>query len=180
MMTVIIGGSGSGKSEYAEHYIQGFGSEFQRYYLATMQVFGEEGRKKVLRHRELRKGKGFITIERTDSVEDAINDMQNPEKACVLLECMSNLTANEMFRAETMFSADVVAENVMKSIHVLKEQCAHLVLVTNNIFEDGIRYDEGTTEYLRALGRINTELCKKADEIIEIVVGIPLVMKKGK
>ena len=34
-----------------------------RYYIATMEVFGEEGRKKVERHKKLRQGKGFITIE---------------------------------------------------------------------------------------------------------------------
>ena len=34
-----------------------------RYYIATMEVFGEEGRKKVERHKMLRQGKGFITIE---------------------------------------------------------------------------------------------------------------------
>ena len=180
MMTVVIGGSGSGKSEYAETYIQGLGSEFQKYYLATMQVFGEEGRKKVLRHRELRKDKGFITIERTVSVENAISDMRDPEHACILLECMSNLAANEMFQADTMFTADVVTEKVMKSISILEEQCTHLIVVTNNIFEDGIQYDKSTMEYLRALGQINTELCKRADEVVEIVVGIPLVIKKGK
>lgn len=30
-----------------------------KYYLATMQVFDEEGKKKVARHQKLRKNKGF-------------------------------------------------------------------------------------------------------------------------
>ena len=61
-MILITGGSGSGKSAYGEKRILEAG-EMTRYYIATMEVFGEEGRKKVERHKMLRQGKGFITIE---------------------------------------------------------------------------------------------------------------------
>ena len=61
-MILITGGSGSGKSAYGEKRILEAG-EMTRYYIATMEVFGEEGRKKVERHKKLRQGKGFITIE---------------------------------------------------------------------------------------------------------------------
>ena len=58
-MILITGGSGSGKSAYGEKRILEAG-EMTRYYIATMEVFGEEGRKKVERHREMRKEKGFV------------------------------------------------------------------------------------------------------------------------
>ncbi len=35
-------------------------------------------------------------------------------------------------------------------------------------------------EYLRAIGSINEKLADMADEVIEVVVGIPLVIKGGK
>ena len=63
MMVLIIGGSGSGKSAYAEEYIGRIAGKGNKYYLATMQVFDEEGKKKVSRHQRLRKNKGFLTIE---------------------------------------------------------------------------------------------------------------------
>ena len=44
---MINGGSGSGKSAYAEECIVRMSQGLSRYYLATMQVYGEEGRKKV-------------------------------------------------------------------------------------------------------------------------------------
>ena len=34
--------------------------------------------------------------------------------------------------------------------------------------------------YLRALGKVNANLAQLADEVIEIVVGIPVMIKKGK
>ena len=60
MIHLVIGGSGSGKSEFAENLLE---DSQRKYYIATMQVYEEEGRKKVARHRRLRAGKGFQTIE---------------------------------------------------------------------------------------------------------------------
>ena len=60
MITLVLGGSGSGKSAYAEHLLDG---KTNKYYIATMQVYDAEGEKKVARHRRLRAGKGFVTIE---------------------------------------------------------------------------------------------------------------------
>lgn len=183
MMTVILGGSGSGKSAYAENYIKectAGSPSMPIYYLATMQVFGEEGRKKVERHRELRKGKGFLTIERTTSVREALCEVADSKKSAVLLECMSNLAANEMFQENCQVTEDAVIEKVTADIQNLKKDLAHLVIVTNNVFEDGIEYDPSTMAYLRALGKINEKLAQMADEVIEIVVGIPVMIKKGK
>ena len=104
MITLITGGSGSGKSAYAEKYICHVSHEKgykEKYYIATMQVFDDEGQRKIDRHRRLRAGKGFITIEQPRDIQNAISKLQS--ESCLktgrsaLLECMSNLVANEMF-----------------------------------------------------------------------------------
>ena len=51
MITLITGGSGSGKSAYAEKYICHVSNEKgckEKYYIATMQVFDDEGQRKIL------------------------------------------------------------------------------------------------------------------------------------
>lgn len=64
MLILVTGGSGSGKSAYAEELLLALTKQGEtRYYIATMQVFGEEGKEKVGRHKKLRAGKGFLTIE---------------------------------------------------------------------------------------------------------------------
>ena len=45
-MILVIGGSGSGKSAYAEKVALECQKEKRHFYLATMHVFGEEGPKK--------------------------------------------------------------------------------------------------------------------------------------
>ena len=61
MLSLIIGGSASGKSEYAERLVCSLPGK--RIYVATMEPFGEEGRERIARHRKLREGKGFATVE---------------------------------------------------------------------------------------------------------------------
>ena len=47
----------------------------------------------------------------------------------------------------------------------------------NNVFEDGISYEETTAEYIEAMGQVNERLAVMADTVIEVVAGIPVVWK---
>lgn len=177
MTLFVIGGSGSGKSSYAEERACLLAEEnIQKYYLATMRVFDLEGRRKVEKHRAMRNDKGFITIEQTNKIEDALVKMKTGKKI-VLLECISNLTANEMF-SERRREPEDVAEDIIRGIECLEKETTHLVIVSNNVFEDGIVYSAETTDYILAMGRINCALACRADSAVEIVAGIPLFIKQ--
>ena len=71
MMVLVTGASGSGKSEYAEGVAVKLAGKGNLYYLATMRVYGEEGARRVERHRKLRAGKGFQTVECPVNVDEA-------------------------------------------------------------------------------------------------------------
>lgn len=175
MFIVIIGGSGSGKSVYAENLAVTLGKK-NKYYLATMEVFGEEGKRRVEKHRKAREGKGFITLEQKRDIAKVTGKIRETDSLC-LLECMSNLAANEMFQGENVCSEKRVVEKILSDVDKLRNKTEHLIIVTNNIFEDGNIYDEVTTAYNRALGEINREITKMADTVVEVVVGIPIVWK---
>ena len=175
-MTLIIGGSGSGKSAYAENYMNSISEDRKKYYIATMQIYDEEGKRKVERHRMLRGGKGFSTIEQPIDIGKAAEKMEDGERTA-LLECISNLTANEMFLGEIPGTEEVITEKIVGGIAVLNRELTHLVIVSNNVFEDGNVYDKTTMAYIRAMGRINQKLAEMADEVVEVVVGIPIVIK---
>ena len=189
MMILVIGGSGSGKSSYAEKIVvclsRGMipsGENFsdinmKRYYLATMQIFDEEGYQKAERHRKLRSKKEFLTIEQPTQIHRALEEME-PGRKIGLLECISNLTANEMFSDKGNRPQMKVVESIVTSVKQLKEQMTHLVVVTNNVFEDGIFYDEATLEHIRAMGKINQLLAILADQVIEVVAGFPVIIKE--
>ena len=73
------------------------------YYIATMVPYGKETEQKILRHRQMRNGKGFETLEcftdlkKMVQTEPGFRADAAEEGICVLLECMSNLTANELY-----------------------------------------------------------------------------------
>ena len=68
MIVLVIGGSGSGKSEFAENICMELPAEEKRY-IATMQAFDEESRARIAKHRKARSGKGFETIEQGTHLE---------------------------------------------------------------------------------------------------------------
>lgn len=167
MFITVTGGSGSGKSAFAEEQILKF-PPGNRIYIATMMCFDEESRKRVARHRQMRKDKQFETLECYTDLEHAAI----PYGSTVLLECMSNLTANEIFSPDG--AKDQAYEAVCRGLLHLKEQAAHVCVVTNEIFSDGISYDMETQNYQRVLGKLNAFLAEISDACYEVVYGIPL------
>lgn len=168
-MILLTGGSGCGKSHYAESICMKLPSP--RYYIAAMCPYGRESLQKIERHRQMRLGKGFETIERyTD-----LSSLTLPARGTALLECICNLTANEMFDASGRY--DDPFDRVICGVQALLKQCGHLIVVTNDVGSDGFLYDEGTNAYIRAMGRINAALARQADAVYEMVCGIPLVRK---
>lgn len=171
MFVVVTGGSGSGKSAFAEQRVLEL-EEGQRIYLATMMCFDEESKRRVERHREMRKDKGFVTVERYTGLSGAAI----PAQGTLLLECMSNLVANEMYDPEG--AGENCVRKILEGIRRIRGQVRHLVVVTNEIFSDGDLYEEETRRYQRNLGEINREMAKMADEVVEVVYGIPLYHKR--
>ena len=177
MLLLITGGSGSGKSAYAEKRVLELEID-QRIYLATMMCYDDETRRRIDRHRSMRDGKGFITLERPFDLEHLNLDQAagiRETGRTVLLECLSNLTANEMF--DPSGSGKDTLRAVKNGIDTLLGQCDNLVVVTNEIFSDGILYDRETAEYQEVLGSLNCMIAKDADEVTEVVYGIPILHK---
>lgn len=209
MIALVIGGSGSGKSAYAEQMAVNAAGNGSLYYVATMQVYDEEGKKKVERHQKMRAGKGFLTIEQPRKLKEAAKKMATEkvsagkvaaeiasagkvttEKAptgvekTVLLECMSNLVANEMFSEENLSAVmdeakiKQLSHEIISGVTALQDSCDILIIVTNQIFEDGIHYDASTMAYIRLLGDVNRQIAEQAEQVIEVVAGIPIFIKK--
>lgn len=171
MFHLITGGSGSGKSAYAESCIVNYKGT-KRIYIATMYPFDEESHQRIARHRKMRAEKEFTTIERYTDLEH----LTVPENSDVLLECMSNLVANEIYQEAG--AGERTVEAVIKGIRHLLKQADHLVVVTNEVFSDGITYDPETEKYLSMLGKINQQMSQMADRVTEVVYGIPVPIKR--
>ena len=171
MMHLVTGASASGKSAYAEDLLV-LAKSAEKYYIATMRPWGAEGAARVKKHRAMREGKGFQTIEAFHTLDD----LRLPEKGSLMLECMSNLLANEQF--ELGGTDEEILDRIQQGIQNLKEQTDDLIIVTNEIFSDGCRYDAETVRYIRRLGNLKIRMAEEADAVTEVVYGIP-IRRKG-
>lgn len=176
MMTLIIGGSGSGKSAFAEDLLCERYPHDRKIYIATMECCDADARRRVEKHQNMRAGKGFLTVECPRDVGEisASGDV-------ALLECLSNLVANEMFvqKNEEFFvvEQEKVVAKILSDLQQLKRKYHSLYVVSNNVFEDGTLQEGDMKLYGSALGYLHQELAKQADEVIEVVVGLPVFLK---
>ncbi len=169
MLILVSGGSGSGKSEFAEGLVVSSGLK-ERVYLATMQVWDQESVRRVERHRAMRAGKGFATLECPTGLER----LEVPAGSAVLLEDLSNLSANEYFSDDR----EGAFERVLAGIQRAAARAELLVVVTNELYSDGVRYDPETAAYLELLARLNRAIAARADGVYEVVCGIPVAWKE--
>lgn len=168
MFTLVIGGAASGKSEYAEAHALSLPG--RKVYLATMRPSDGECLARIEKHRRQRADKGFETVERyTDLVGAPV-----PEGANVLLECLGNLLANDLYS-----SNGGGMQAILEGIGVLLSRCRHLTVVTNEVCSGGANYEESTLSYLRELAQINRTLAAKADRVVEVACGLPHFWKGG-
>lgn len=191
MLHIVYGGSASGKSSYAESFAMSLQGDGRLLYIATMYPYkwntteiDPETMQRIERHRAMRADKGFDTVECYRHVEHIVAKRQD----VLLLECMSNLLANEMYlepdsnagsdMAETM---SPVSNKIVQALIDLSTRVQELVIVTNDVFSDGgsLTYDESTREYVKNLAEINCALAREAATVTEIVCGIPVIVKKN-
>lgn len=204
MLHIVYGGSASGKSSYAESFAMSLQGEGRLLYIATMYPYkwntteiDPETMQRIERHRAMRGDKGFDTVECYRHVEHIVAKRQD----VLLLECMSNLLANEMYLepdsddgglAETMSEVEKagvgmsetlspVSKKIVQALVNLSTRVQDVVIVTNDVFSDGgsLTYDESTREYVKNLAEINCALARVAETVTEVVCGIPVIVKKN-
>jgi len=168
MQIFIYGGTSSGKSALAERFLCGLEAE-RKIYIATMQPFDKEDEDKIERHRKMRQGKGFETVEQYTNLSSIAVD----SGCAVLLECLANLTANEMFSSDA-FNAQ---EAVLSGLASLKQKVKHLIIVSCDICSDGVLYAPETLEYQRLLAQLNRCIASDSDICAETVCAIPIFLK---
>ena len=170
MFILVTGGAASGKSAYAEGLLADWRGP--KYYIATMQVGDGESAQRVARHRAVRAGKGFLTLERPLNLAC----LRLPQRgAGVLLECLSNLAANERFAPQG--AGEGARAAILAGFDTMLSQAELVVAVTNEVFSDGVDYDPATLDYLDLLGGLNAALAARADRVVEVVCGLPILQK---
>lgn len=163
MITLVLGGARSGKSQYGESIIESMGGGL---YLATSRVWDTEMAERVKEH-QTRRTQLWQTVEAPIAVADEIIKADQP----VLLDCLTLWLSNLMEEERDISMA------CDELIDALKKARKDVVLISNEVGL-GIVPDNALARKFRDLaGRLNQDIAAQADRVVFVAAGLPLVMK---
>ena len=201
MLIFVTGGSASGKSEYAGKLAERLAKripsvEKSIFYIATLADRSEESKQKVERHRLLRRN-GNYTVKECFSLEELKKLTDGPSgpnrlsawsekkdrfrNEVVLFDSLDGFTANVFFGTAgdsgSQADTDDLAKETADSLMKLEKFSCCLIVVSDALYSDGIRYDAMTRSYMAFTAYTEQWLADAADDIVEVVCGIPLLLK---
>jgi adenosylcobinamide kinase / adenosylcobinamide-phosphate guanylyltransferase len=165
-LILVLGGARSGKSRYAESLITATAPPWV--YVAIAQALDTEMAERIAHHLK-RRSDGWHTIEEPHDLEDAIDAA--PAGAAVLVDCLTLWLTNRL-----LAEADMEAETARLE-SALARRSGLTVLVSNEV-GSGIVPDNALARRFRDLqGRLNQRLAARADRVVLVVAGLPLIVK---
>jgi adenosylcobinamide kinase / adenosylcobinamide-phosphate guanylyltransferase len=168
---LITGGARSGKSRYAEQRALEMGD--RPLYLATAEAKDEEMARRIAQHQK-RRGTQWRTIEEPLELAEALL-AQRGKIDCALVDCLTLWISNLLIRHDEKYASEKVEELIKK----LPQSNFHLVFVTNEVGW-GIVPDNPLARKFRDLaGWTNQQMANAVNEVILMVAGMPMILKKG-
>ena len=165
-VSLVIGGAASGKSGFAEALVRGTGRNCV--YLATAQADDPEMRAKIRAHQDMRGG-GWTTHEEPLEVGRALAGISGDN--AVLMDCATMWLSNHLMAESDMAEAEA---GLMAGLALA---AAPVVIVTNEVGH-GIVPDNAMARAFRdAQGRLNQKLAARADLVVNVIAGLPQVLK---
>jgi adenosylcobinamide kinase/adenosylcobinamide-phosphate guanylyltransferase len=165
-VTLVLGGVRSGKS----HYAQQLGERAARVvFVATAQVYDDEMRRKVDRHRSSRPHH-WQTVEEPLGLAEAVN-RYGPACDLMIIDCLTLFAAN-LLDAEGDEQTRIDA--LCLALH--SPPCA-VVLVSNEVGSGVVPEYPSGRRFRDLLGELNQSVARVASNVLLLVAGLPLVLK---
>jgi adenosylcobinamide kinase/adenosylcobinamide-phosphate guanylyltransferase len=167
---LITGGARSGKSRYAEQ--RALEMSVRPLYVATAEAKDEEMAQRIAKHKKRRAGQ-WHTIEEPLELTRVLL-VQRGKIDGALVDCLTLWISNLLIRSDDRYALEKVEE----LIQTLPQLDFPLVFVTNEV-GSGIVPDNPLARKFRDLaGWTNQQMAQAADEVILMVAGMPMIVKK--
>lgn len=179
-ITLVTGGSRSGKSSFAENLLKDTDDVL---YIATAIITDVEMEHRIKKHVDSRNSK-WETCEGFFDLDKAIEqyDMEN-----IMLDCVTIMTTNLMFKQEldfdnmSMEEVDDLLKNIkgefQKLILKTKESNKNLIMVTNEVGLGLVPETKLSRIFRDIAGFVNQYIASLSDEVYLICCGLPLKLK---
>lgn len=167
-IVLITGGQRSGKSQYAERLALSLSDK--PVYLATAHIWDEEFQQRVIRHQQ-RRGPEWTNIE-----EERQLSRHDLTGRVVVVDCITLWCTNFFFEEQDVSRA---LDRLKAEFDRLTAQDATLIFVTNEIGWGGVSENAVQRQFTDLQGWMNQYVAQRADEVIMMVSGIPVTIKKS-
>ncbi|NUK31206.1 bifunctional adenosylcobinamide kinase/adenosylcobinamide-phosphate guanylyltransferase [Parageobacillus sp. VR-IP] len=182
MMVFISGGVRSGKSKVAEGYARKLAiPEFSLHYIATASADDDEMKQRIIHHQKRREKQPiqWATWEQPVCLDQLVGSFTKED--VVLLDCLTNWLANELFRDGSWKEEKLCfrkAAYMWETLERLAGACKALIIVSNELFCGGVPADIGTYHYMKMLGWLHQKIVAEAEVAVLVQHGVATV-KKG-
>ena len=176
MITLITGGSRSGKSAFAQQQAEQINTP--RLFIATCPRIDPEMDERIHRHQQDREGLGWQTAEVPLRLAEELE--RTPAGTTVLIDCLTLWINNLMYEAEQ--NEQEISEDQMSALaeelaRAARNHQGRVFIVTNEVGL-GIVPDNPLVRHYRDLvGRCNQVIAAFADHVFLVSCGISLQIK---
>jgi adenosylcobinamide kinase / adenosylcobinamide-phosphate guanylyltransferase len=168
---LVTGGARSGKSQYAEQRAGELGG--RRLYIATAEAKDEEMAQRIAEHKK-RRGNDWTTIEAPTELSSALMG-QRGRTDCALVDCLTLWISNLLIQRNEEYAARKVEELIGK----LPQLNFNLVFVTNEVGWGIVPDNPLARKFRDFTGWTHQRIAQAADEVILMVAGVPIIVKKA-
>jgi adenosyl cobinamide kinase/adenosyl cobinamide phosphate guanylyltransferase len=171
-LTLITGGSRSGKSTHAIVLAIADPAATRRYFLATAEALDDEMRARIAHHQATRP-REFITVEEPIDLKAAIGALAGNADVAVL-DCLtlwiSNLIGKGLHDSEILAQADTLAM-------ALRQAPFPIIVVTDEVGWGIVPDNPIARRFRDLLGLTNQKVARVADRVLLMAAGYPLSLK---
>lgn len=165
-LTFVLGGAASGKSAFAENLI--INSGLNPSYIATSRIWDDETKKRVDVHRA-RRDTTWKMAEAPFDVAPVL--ARTPVADAVLIDCATMWLTNHLLDENDLPDAQA------QLLTALQTCVAPVVIVSNEVGQGIVPDNALARQFREAQGRLNIALAAQCDLVVQVVAGLPNVLK---
>ena len=173
MKTLITGGCRSGKSQYALKIASKLSGS--KVFIATAEARDNEMRNRIKKHQKER-GPEWLTVEEPLNLSNVLREEEKRQTKIIVLDCITLWISNLLLMP---LSSEKIFRRVDEVLNYCIQSKMKLIFITNEVGAGIVPESELGRQFRDLAGIVNQKFASHFDEVVNMVSGIPMVIKNS-